>query len=125
MLTFPITLLLTLSSEVNMLNAQHFLRAVAFLFLCRCLDGGANSKATQYATWALANMLADNPAAQVLAASTYTIHPSLSRVAYLESCLQTSHIHKLAQGAGHSAGGSAFTPVSHLKHLFTGSGAKT
>lgn len=32
--------------------------------LLMCLDGGANSKATQYATWALANMLADNPAAQ-------------------------------------------------------------
>lgn len=33
---------------------------------CRCLDGGANSKPTQYATWALANLLVDNPAAQVL-----------------------------------------------------------
>ena len=31
----------------------------------RCLDGGAGSKATQYATWALANMLVDNPTAQV------------------------------------------------------------
>lgn len=70
-------------------------------------------------------MLADNPAAQVLAASTYTLHLGLPSVAYLESCLQTSHIHKLAQGAGHSVGGLAFTPVSHLKHLLTGPGAKT
>ena len=36
---------------------------------CRCLDGGAGSKATQFATWALANMLVDNPAAQVSAAA--------------------------------------------------------
>ena len=35
----------------------------------RCLDGGAGSKATQFATWALANMLVDNPAAQVSAAA--------------------------------------------------------
>lgn len=32
--------------------------------LLACLDGGAGSKATQFATWALANMLVDNPAAQ-------------------------------------------------------------
>ena len=35
----------------------------------RCLDGGAGSKATQFATWALANMLVDNLAAQVSAAA--------------------------------------------------------
>lgn len=33
--------------------------------VCRCLDGGADSKATLYATWALGNLLVDSPAAQV------------------------------------------------------------
>lgn len=50
---------------------QASVQVAAFAF--RCLDGGAGSKATQFAMWALANMLVDNPAAQVSLAAALAL----------------------------------------------------
>ena len=52
--------LLSLASQMDLQFHQTYVRQ-----LCRCLDGGPDSKATLYATWALGNLLVDSPTAQV------------------------------------------------------------